>query len=179
MYAALALTFLLGAADPAPPKEPSLVETQEAAARAAGGRVEEDASRTSRARLAHWAPQLRGQSQLKDDEKSRNGEFRLAPLHEQDVSAGHVWSIVLGWDGTDQDTSTAAIDGPSNAVTGTTISVPVTKQVTLQSGSYTSVAAWSGTSGSELLIPFGLSSDGTSWIDPRGVNVTVLHGEHL
>jgi hypothetical protein len=78
--------------------EPSLVETQEAAARAAGGSAEDAASRASRARLAHWAPQLRGQSQLRDDEKSRNGEFRLAPLHERDVGTGHVWSVMLAWD---------------------------------------------------------------------------------
>ncbi len=81
-------------------------------------------------------------------------------------------SIVLGWDGTDQDPATAAIDAPANAVTGATISVPVANQITLQRGSITSVAAWTGTSGSELLIPFGRSSDGSSWIDPRGVNVT-------
>jgi hypothetical protein len=41
---------------------------------------------------------LRGQSQLRDDEKSRNGEFRLAPLHEQDVGTGHLWSVMLAWD---------------------------------------------------------------------------------
>jgi hypothetical protein len=78
--------------------EPGLVQTQEAAARAAGGSADEAASRASRARLAHWAPQLRGQSQLRDDEKSRNGEFRLAPLHEQDVGTGHLWSVMLAWD---------------------------------------------------------------------------------
>lgn len=78
--------------------EPTLVETQEAAARAVAGSAEEDASRTSRARLAHWAPQLRGQSQLRDDTKSRNGVFRLAPLHEEDLGTGHVWSVMLAWD---------------------------------------------------------------------------------
>ncbi len=75
-----------------------MVEVQEAAARAAGGTSKEDASRASRARLAHWAPQLRGQAQLRDDAKSRLGEFRLAPLREQDVSVGRAWAVVLAWD---------------------------------------------------------------------------------
>jgi hypothetical protein len=75
-----------------------LIETQNAAARAAGGPAEDDASRSSRARLAHWAPQLRAQSQLRDDARTRDGVFRLAPVHEQAVSAGHVWSLVLAWD---------------------------------------------------------------------------------
>jgi hypothetical protein len=91
---------LLAASGPAgeAASEPGLLETQAAAARAAGGTDAEDASRVSRARLAHWAPQLRGQAQLKDDEKSRVGEFRLAPLREQDVGVGHAWAVVLAWD---------------------------------------------------------------------------------
>ena len=82
-------------------------------------------------------------------------------------------SITLGWDGTDIDPTTPALDQPVNPVTGATLPIPVTRQVTLQAGSVTSVAAWTSTTGSEMLIPFGLSPDGTSWIDPRGVNVTV------
>lgn len=78
--------------------EPGLRETQEAAARAAGGTAAEDASRMARARLAHWAPQLRGQGLVRDDEKSRAGEYRLAPLREQDLGTGHVWSVMLAWD---------------------------------------------------------------------------------
>ncbi len=82
-------------------------------------------------------------------------------------------TIQLGWDGTDLDPSTSALDTPVNAIAGTTIAPPVTTQVTLQAGSTTSVAAWTGTAGSQMLIPFGLSTDGNSWIDPRGVNVTI------
>jgi hypothetical protein len=89
---------LLAAAVLAAEEEPGMVEVQEAAARAAGGTSKEDASRASRARLAHWAPQLRGQAQLRDDAKSRLGEFRLAPLREQDVSVGRAWAVVLAWD---------------------------------------------------------------------------------
>jgi hypothetical protein len=82
-------------------------------------------------------------------------------------------SITLGWDGTDFDPSTAAPDVPTNPVTGTSLTVPVTSQVTLTRGSVTSVAGWSTATGTELQIPFGLSTDGTSWIDARGVNVTI------
>ena len=82
-------------------------------------------------------------------------------------------TIELGWDGTDRDPSTTTLDSPFNPIAGTTIAAPVTTQVTLQAGSVTSVAAWTGTAGTGMLIPFGLSTDGSSWIDPRGVNVTI------
>jgi hypothetical protein len=94
----LALCVLLLPASIVAAEEPGLLELQEAAARAAGGTAIEDASRASRARLAHWAPQLRGQAQLRDDARSRLGEFRLAPLREQDASVGHAWAVVLAWD---------------------------------------------------------------------------------
>ena len=81
-------------------------------------------------------------------------------------------SITIGWDGTDFDPTDADLDPPPNPIAGTTATVPVAQQVTLRSGSETSVAAWSGTTGTEMLIPFGLSPDGTSWVAPNGVNVT-------
>lgn len=90
--------FCLLAVAAAAPEEPGLVETQQAAARAAGGSAAEDASRLLRVRLAHWAPQVRGQGILRDDEKSRAGEFRLAPLREQDLGVGHAWSLMVAWD---------------------------------------------------------------------------------
>lgn len=101
MPSALALCVWILAAEGAatgPPSEPGLAETADAAARAAGGQAADDVSREARARRAHWAPQLRAQGLLRDDEKSRNGEFRLAPLREQDLGTGHVWSVVLAWD---------------------------------------------------------------------------------
>ncbi len=101
MPSALALAlWLLASAPPPPPDgaEPGLVETQQAAARAAGGTATLDESRMSRARLAHWAPQLRAQGLQRDDAKSRTGEYRLAPLREQDEAAGHTWSVMLLWD---------------------------------------------------------------------------------
>ena len=78
--------------------EPSLLETLDAAARTAGGLVEEDASRTRRARAAHWAPQLRGQVLGRDDERDRVGEFRLAPVRDHATGTGRTWSLMLTWD---------------------------------------------------------------------------------
>ncbi len=94
-----ALALLVALVTPAGPSaEPGLAETIDAAARSAAGPAADDASREVRARRSHWAPQLRGQALARDDERSRNGEFRLAPLREQDVGAGHAWSVVLAWD---------------------------------------------------------------------------------
>ena len=104
MPSALAIClWLLASTGPAglssePEPEPGLGETAAAAARAAGGEAADDFSRESRARSAHWLPQLRTQALVRDDEKSRNGEYRLAPLHEQDLGAGHAWSVLLAWD---------------------------------------------------------------------------------
>jgi len=94
---ALTLAVWLLAA-PAAEAEPGLLQTQEAAAKLAGGSSTTDEGRVSRARAAHWAPQLRAQVSGREDEKTRAGEFRLAPLLEQDFAAGRAWSVVLTWD---------------------------------------------------------------------------------
>jgi hypothetical protein len=78
--------------------EPGLAEAQAAAARKAGGEAAEDASRTSRARNAHWAPVVRGLAGWKEDQRSRRGEFRLAPLIEDDTGAGRAWAVTIVWD---------------------------------------------------------------------------------
>jgi filamentous hemagglutinin len=67
-------------------------------------------------------------------------------------------AIHLGWDGT----GTA----PSDPITGNTLAFPVAANLTLSSGSITSV------SGKGLLIPYGISADGNSWLDPRGFDIT-------
>jgi len=82
-------------------------------------------------------------------------------------------SIRLGWDGTDFDPSTVAFEQPSDINSGASMTVPTAQSVVLGSGSMTSVSALDALTGEPMLIPFGLSSDGLSWIDPRGVNVTV------
>ncbi len=76
-------------------------------------------------------------------------------------------TIRLGWDGIDLDKNDADVDGPRNLIAGSTIATPVTREVILAGGSTTSVSA------KGLVIPFGVSPDGLTWIDPRGVNVTL------
>lgn len=82
-------------------------------------------------------------------------------------------SIVIGWDGTDFDPSDAAFSQPTDIVGGPTMTIPTSQNVNLAAGSTTSVSAIDAITGKELLIPFGLSADGLSWIDPRGVNVSI------
>lgn len=98
---------------------------------------------------------------------SAGGSLRIfAPtIRQSGTLRAPLGSIVLGWDGTDIDPSTPALDGPANAVGG--IAAPVAGNVTLAAGSTTSVSA------DGLTIPFGLSPDGLVWIDPRGVNITL------
>lgn len=76
-------------------------------------------------------------------------------------------SITLGWDGTDFDPTRDGVNSPFDPITRGSLPVPVSDLVTLKSGSLTSVSA------AGMIIPFGLSADGSTWIDPSGVNVTV------
>jgi hypothetical protein len=82
----------------AEPGSPGLLETQEAAARVAAGLAAEDSSRESRAHLAHWAPQLRGQGGARTSDEIRSGQRYNAPLTEEDVGTGTTWSVTLSWD---------------------------------------------------------------------------------
>ncbi|HEX8295063.1 MAG TPA: hypothetical protein VF593_02100, partial [Chthoniobacteraceae bacterium] len=81
-------------------------------------------------------------------------------------------TINLGWDGTDFDLTEADLDSPLDPVTRGSLPVAVADRVTLKSGSLTSTAALDWATGTELILPFGISPDGFTWIDPRGVNVT-------
>ncbi|MFZ2280014.1 MAG: filamentous hemagglutinin family protein, partial [Prosthecobacter sp.] len=73
-------------------------------------------------------------------------------------------TITLGWDGT----GTA----PKGLVTN--VSVPVTQQITLGSGSVTSVSAIDPQTGLGVQIPYGLVKDGSVWIDPTGLDITSI-----
>jgi hypothetical protein len=84
--------FVLAAADP------GLSATQEAAARMAAGAAAEDQSRESRARAAHWAPQLRAQANLRTTDENRAGVRYGSPLVEEDAGAAQTWSVLLAWD---------------------------------------------------------------------------------
>ncbi len=76
-----------------------------------------------------------------------------------------IGSIRLGWDGEG--------DAPLNPIAGNSIPAPVTDRLTLAAGSVTSVGAVDPRSGLSLLIPYGISFDGNSWIDPAGNDITV------
>jgi uncharacterized protein YjiS (DUF1127 family) len=78
--------------------EPTLVEVQTAAARHAAGTFADDADRTSRLRASRLAPTVRGELIGKTDERTRRGEFRLAPLREDDASEARTWGVVVTWD---------------------------------------------------------------------------------
>ncbi len=83
-------------------------------------------------------------------------------------------SIYLGWDGTDFDlTDAVAITPPSDIVGGPLMTIPTAQVVNLKNGSSTSVSAIDPQTGAGILIPYGVSTDGLSWIDPRGMNVTI------
>ena len=73
-------------------------------------------------------------------------------------------SITLGWDGTGTP--------PIDLLAGPAATVPVTRQLTLGPGSLTSVSAIDPRTGRGVLIPYGISPDGLTWIDPRGVDIT-------
>jgi filamentous hemagglutinin family protein len=71
-------------------------------------------------------------------------------------------TINLGWDGTG--------DAPKNLITGA--AAPITRTLVLGSGSETAVSAVDSGTGEPLLIPYGLVLNGTSWIDPSGMDIT-------
>lgn len=75
-----------------------------------------------------------------------------------------IGTIELGWDGT----GTA----PVNEIAGTTATTPTTDLLTLGSNSVTSVSGNDPITGRNVLIPFGISFDGNSWIDPAGNDIT-------
>jgi len=99
---------------------------------------------------------------------SAGGRLRIfaSSIKQAGVLRAPFGSIALGWDGTDTDPSDADLDAPFNPVAGSLLSAPVAEKVDLLAGSVTSV------SGKGLTVPFGLSPDGLTWIDPRGVDVT-------
>jgi len=105
---------------------------------------------------------------------SAGGALRVfaSKIYQGGVLVAPFGSIVLGWDGTDFDLSTAAIDSPVNAIVGNALTVPTTRQVNLAPGSITSVSGLDYSSGRELTVPLGLSLDGVSLYDSRGTNVT-------
>jgi len=94
-------------------------------------------------------------------------------ITQKGVLRAPLGSINIGWDGvTDYDLSDPDIDPPSDPVSRGTVPAPVAGDVRLAAGSITSVSTKGDGEGGGLLFPYGISSDGFSWIDPRGVDVT-------
>ncbi len=73
-------------------------------------------------------------------------------------------SITLGWDGT----GTAPVD----SLVGSTLTMPITSSIMLESGSITSVSAVDPATGKALTIPYGLVYNGNSWVTPSGFDIT-------
>jgi hypothetical protein len=79
-------------------REPSLQEAQAAASRRAAGESADDASRISRARIAHWAPVVRGQYGGTNTDQTRDGVQYQDPLHWTNVGVATTWAVTLTWD---------------------------------------------------------------------------------
>ncbi len=88
-----------------------------------------------------------------------NLSIYASSIMQEGVLRAPLGIIRLGWDGTG--------NAPLNAIAGGTIATPVASEIVLTDVSITSVSA------KGLQIPFGISPDGLTWIDPRGVNVTL------
>lgn len=86
-------------------------------------------------------------------------------IHQGGVLRAPVGTIKLGWDGT----GTA----PFNPIVGRVRPSPVTSALTLSGDGITSVSAMDPLTGKPTIIPYGISQDGKSWIDPAGNDITV------
>lgn len=90
--------------------------------------------------------------------------FYASTINQQGVLRVPFGTINLGWDGTGA--------APKDLLTGAALALPVTTQLTLGATSITSVSAVDPTTGKGIVIPYGVSLDGSTWIDPRGVDIT-------
>lgn len=87
-----------------------------------------------------------------------------ATINQNGTLRAPIGNITLGWNGT----GTA----PRNPVAGNLSTAPVTTSLTLGPGSVTSTSAIDPVSGKPVLLPYGISFDGNSWIDPSGLDIT-------
>jgi hypothetical protein len=86
-------------------------------------------------------------------------------IHQGGTLRAPIGVINLGWNGSGP--------APVDPISGTTRPAPVTSQLTLAEGSITSVSAVDPRTGRGIQIPFGISLDGITWIDPAGNDITV------
>ncbi|MGH8048617.1 MAG: hypothetical protein ACREKL_15365, partial [Chthoniobacterales bacterium] len=90
--------------------------------------------------------------------------FYATNIEQSGVLRAPMGTINLGWDGT----GTAPVD----LITGGKRVFPVTDKLVLGSHSITSVSAIDPITGEGVLIPYGVSLDGNSWIAPTGADIT-------
>jgi hypothetical protein len=76
-------------------------------------------------------------------------------------------TINLGWDGNGTSPQDLLSGG---GITG--LSIPVTSNLNMLAGSRTSVSELDPITGLGISIPYGFSTDGTTWIDPTGKDIT-------
>ncbi len=83
-------------------------------------------------------------------------------IHQGGVLRAPFGTINLGWDGQGS--------GPVDLLTGQTFAKA--QQITLSNGSITSVSAIDPITGKGITIPYGITLNDTSWIDPNGTDIT-------
>jgi filamentous hemagglutinin len=83
-------------------------------------------------------------------------------INQNGVLRAPFGQITLGWDGTGE--------APKGLLSGLTFDT--TKNLTLGAKSITSVSAIDPVTGKGITIPYGLSLDGNTWLDPHGVDIT-------
>lgn len=90
--------------------------------------------------------------------------IQAANIIHSGVLRAPVGTIRLGWDGSGNK--------PLDPIAGSTISSPITKSLVLHSESKTSVSAFDPITGKNLILPYGVSFDGETWIAPTGTDIT-------
>lgn len=97
---------------------------------------------------------------------SAGGTLRVyaSDISQDSVLRAPFGRIELGWSG--EGTR------PQDFIAGTRAAIPVTRSLTLGANSITSVSGVDPATSRALLAPYGLSTDGVSWIDPAGVDIT-------
>ncbi len=95
---------------------------------------------------------------------SAGGQLNLysSIINDGGVLRAPIGTINIGWNGNGA--------APIDLITGQ--QVPVAQQVALRPGSVTSVSAVDPVSGKTVTIPYGFNLNGTSWIDPTGIDIT-------
>lgn len=98
---------------------------------------------------------------------SAGGRVRFAASvidHQGNITAPF-GAINLGWNGDGQ--------APLNPLAGTLLAAPRTETLTLRPEAVARVSAIDPLTGKALTLPYGISLDGSSWLSPGGVDITL------